>query len=214
MFNFVAKNGKEGLSESVFYATNATPGTGIASKDAPTSFSATAGILNIYNSASTSAGDNQYVIPVYIRLTATTANTSATNFRLVGSLDVIDRYSSGGTALTGASTSADTRTGYASRTPKATIYAGELTLAAASSAKRVFNTYVSQAVLTADESLEIWFGEAPSGSLGDNVKVVPPVWIGRGCSLAIHEIAASQAADPAFEYEVCWIEAGHPRFNA
>lgn len=216
MLMYAASHGRERLRESIYVAHNATPGTGIVSKDAPTSYSATSALMTIYNSATVAAGNNHWIIPMWLRLTATTANTNATNLRLIGNIDDKDRYSSGGTALTTAlssltSTSVDTRDNYAQRTPKATIWFGDLTTNAVGTINgRVFSTMVSQAVLTADETVEIHFGEN-HGSQADNIKVVPPVWIGRGSSLVIHEMAAAQSADPAFEVEFCYIEHGHPR---
>ena len=216
MYNFVAQNNGRSLSESVFFATNATPGTGIASDTVATAFADTEALMTIFNSASATANpsDNQYIIPVFLRLTATSINTSATNFRLIGELAGENRYTSGGTTLTSKSCSVDTRSGYTNRTPKATINFGDIVSTDGATRQRVFNTMVSEAILAVDESLEIWFGDCPNASSANNVKVVPPVWIGRGSSLSIHGVAASQAADPDFEVEFCYIESGHPRFSS
>ena len=202
------------IKRVVYRASNATPGTGIVSKSAATTYSATAGLCTIYNSASRTSGDCHIIVPRRIRITATTANTDATNFRLVGNIDNIDRYSSGGTALTENASYVDTTTNFAYRTPKATVTFGELTLAAESNAKRVFNTYMSEAVLTADESLELVFNNEIASSSITNIKVVSEVAIGPGCSLTIHEVAAAQSADAAFEVEIEWEEYGHPRVDA
>jgi len=216
MYNFIAQNNGRSLSESVFFASNATPLTGIASDTVATAYADTEALMTIFNSGSATSNpaDNQYVIPVFLRLTATSANTSASNFRLVGELSGSNRYTSGGTTLTSNSTSIDTRSSYASRTPKATINFGDIVATADTTPQRVFNTTVSEAVLAVDETIEIWFGDAPNSSSANNVKVVPPVWIGRGSSLVIHGFGASQSGDAVFEVEFCYIESGHPRFNA
>src|SRR3990167_3893966 len=218
MFSNVGQfGGKNGLaySESDFVARNATVGTGITTADTVNTFSSSAAMMTIFNSGTVSSGNNQIIVPVYLKLTAKTANTTASDFRIVGVLDKIDRYSSGGTALTSVSTAIDTRSGYTARTPKATIYFGELTLAATSAAKRIFTAQMSEAVLVKRESMEIWFGGAPAGASGiTNVRSVPPIWIGRGCTLSLHELANAQTADAEFEVEFCYMEVGHPRFNS
>ena len=211
---FLAANGL-GLSESFFVATNATVGTGIATPASGVdTVTATAAETVIYNAANASSGDNQWVVPLYYRLKATTANTNATNFRIAQVLDNVDRYTSGGTTLTSKSSAVDTRNGYTSRTPKARIDFGVLVTTAASSAQVIGNTALSDAVLVDDETLEIVYGDQVPGGNKDtsNSMVCVPVWIGRQCSLVYHHLAPSQTVDAEFEVEIAFAELGHPKF--
>ena len=216
MLGYMAQHGFS-FSESIFCAVNPTPGTGIVCNPTATTFSKTAGLMNIYNSAKASAAkadirsnNNQWIVPICLRLTATQTNTAASVFRLVGVLDGSDRYTSGGTNLSITSTSVDTRTGYSSRTPKADIDFGNLVLVT-SDTKHVFNTIVAQNILNAGETIEVWFGEGPNTSQTNLVKVVPPVWIGRESSLAIHEVVTGQTDDAAFEVEFWFAEIQHKK---
>jgi len=200
----------QALERAFFVATNPTPGTGIASLAAATAFSATAGLMNIFNSATLQQGN--VIRPVLLRLMCTTANTSAANYRLAMYLDSANRWSSGGSAITevpvvdeGAS-----GTSFVEPTSKATIYFGLLVLAAATDANLITHVNVAEDVMVANDVINIWFGCGPSGGLGGAMEqvdvVVPPVWIKPGANLSIHEFAASQSDDPEFEFEFWYIE--------
>ena len=207
------------LRESIFSAGNPTPLTGIASKDAPTAFSALAGLINIYNAADPNGVDTtRYVevIPICIFLRATAANTSGTSFNLVGYLDDINRYSSGGTALVETSLYMTSRSGWTQRTAKAAVHFGELTLAAAgTNVKKVFNQQVADVIFAADDVLAIWFGAGTmeQGASHYNA-ILPPVRLGPGANLSIHELSPSASADPGFEVDIWWAEQGHPALIA
>ena len=214
MLSFLADNGL-GLSESFYVAENATVGTGIATPASGVdTVTATAAETVIYNAANASAGDNQWVIPIYYRLKATTTNTSGSNFRIAQVLDGVDRYTSGGTTLTSKSTSVDTRTGYTNRTPKARIDYGVLVTTAASSAQNCGTIALSDAILVDDETVEIVYGDQVGGGTKDTSSSMLslPIWIGRQCSLVYHHLSASQAADCEFEVSIGYVELGHPKF--
>jgi len=215
MLTFLAANGL-GMSESFFTATNATPGTGIETiNDTPTTVTATTPQTIIYNQANATSGENQWVIPMYYRLSGTAVNTSGTNFRIAQYLDNIDRYTSGGTAITGKSTSYDTRTGYTDRTPKARVNHGVLVATAAGSQKLIANTYLSDDVFVVDETVELVYGDQIGGGVKDTSSsmMVAPVWIGRKCSLLYHWLTTgTDSADLAAEIEICWAELKHTRF--
>ena len=207
----MAADSLDKLSQSFFSAGNPTPGTGIASTDAPTSFSATVGLINIYNAADPANGEHHRVIPIGICLRALAVNTGATSFVLIGYEDNINRYSSGGTALTENNLYMTSQTGWTTRTAKAAVHFGVLTLAAASaSVKKVFNQQISDVIYAADDTVMIWFGEGATGENGNrNNIVLPPIYLGPGGNLSIHELAASQSADPGFEVDIWWAETGH-----
>lgn len=182
-------------------------GEAIATKDAPTAFSATAGMLSIHNSASSATN---ILIPRHIVLKATTANTSATDFKIHGYLDDIDRYSSGGSELTAVNSYHTSNSSYTDVATTGEIYFGDLTLASANDAKRLFKRQLSEAVLAAEEQLEIFFyfpDEGPAlQNLANNQVAIPAFGIGYGCTFTMHEEAESQAADAAFDVELHYID--------
>lgn len=198
----------EVLKRTCFSAQNATPGTGIDSTAAPTSFSATVGLMSIYNSATTTEGS--VIIPQRLRLLATQANTSATQYRLIGYLDSINRYSSGGTQLTTVNKFKTSDSSYTDPVSKATVYFGALTLAAASDADLHFNELASEAVLAAEQCLNVVFyspllGQEMPNQASEQVVVMAPV-IGPGCTLTIHEVTPSASDDPKFEVILEYVE--------
>ena len=83
-----------------FQATNPTFGTGIVSH-LVTSYDATKPLLVIRNISAPAAGlKGPDVIPHYIRLICTATGSASTSSHIALVLDTIDRYTSGGTALT------------------------------------------------------------------------------------------------------------------
>ena len=217
MFQFENGDFNTFPARNTFVALSAE--AGLASLDAATAYAATAACFNIFNQSTMSSKPNVLIKPRLLRLTAKAVNTGGTDFRLHFFVDKIDRWSSGGTELTpvaamgtmGAATTVLVR-----RTSQAKIYAGELTLAAASDAKCIGRVLVKNEIFAANEQIEIWFG-APlaagidTAGLFRTATVVVPVILGQGDNLSIHEVAASQTADPKFQYELWYDEEGHPK---
>ncbi len=206
--------GSDAMKKSFFTASNPTPLTGIATKAAPTSLSATAGLCNIFNTADANAnpGSNIWVIPIRMIIRAVGINTGSTSLHLIGYLDVIDRYDSGGTTLTNVSQEIDTASGWSALTPKARIEFGDLTFESASAAKKVMHVQIAGTILAADDTLELWFGEGVGAGLtavSPFIAFTPRVRIGRLCNLSIHEVSPSQSADSVFEVMIEWAEVGH-----
>ncbi len=211
------------LNESIFSATNATVGTGIASKAASTGYLATNALMSIHNTATlVQTNNNVWLHPIMLRLWATQANTSAEDSRLVFAMDNIIRRTSGGTQITPVSTSIDTRDGYTQRTPEADIYFGDITTAAASSDEVLLaHPFIKTAIFAASEGVEIWFGaDVGAGGMDaadQNINriSVPPMPIGRVCTLLIHFFSTSTPSDdPAFEFEFVYAERGHTTFGS
>jgi len=207
--------GVEKFRKSVFVARNPTVGTGIASLDGAVAYDATEALMTVYNSASATNGDVEWIQPIMLRLKATAVNTSATTQQFTISLDNINRYTSGGTTLTGAPLSQDTATGWSARTSKATINFGVVVAPAASSDNIIVSDVVaSRAIYAANDTTEIWFGSGAvtsTGAVTDHAIICAtpaPIHIGRGCTMTVHAYGASQAADPAFEVEFFYLE--HP----
>ena len=157
--------GSDAMKKSFFTASNPTPLTGIATKAAPTSFLATAGMCNIYNTADSNTPSNVWVIPVRMIIRAVGINTGSTSLHFIGYLDDTDRYTSGGTTLTNVAPEIDTQSGWAAETPKARIEFGVLLLTAANNSKLVMNVQVAPTILAADDTIELWFGEGVGAGL-------------------------------------------------
>ena len=216
MHKFVARfNGdlRSHTSRSVFYSSSAV--AGLASADASTGYVATVAVLNVHNQATTTP---QVIIPIAIRLTARAVNDTASD----GEVDlVIDqggtRYSSGGTELTPVTTSVGSPGDQAitDLTPKAKVYAGALTLAAATAAvKQVGRTFVTSTILAIGDQINIVFGNFGldfHGTVGTDrhVVCVAPMWIGPNANLSVHWYGTAQAADPKFQFEMWHVEVGH-----
>lgn len=197
-----------------FVAVNGTFRTGIAINTDPGAIAATEGMLSIYNSATASSLPNTKIVPAYIKLVTKVVAASGTDFSIKLAVDTANRYSSGGTALTGNQTlvgSAVTR-----RTTKATIYFGDLTLAAATSEKTVGQVTFHSATasqIVGDQFL-ITFGNyaMPSALISASAaqtysQSVMPVVLEYGSCLIAQPFETSAATTAAnFEVEIGYYE--------
>lgn len=182
---------------------------GIASKDAPTTFSATAACVNIYNTAS-AAADNRVIVPRKLELLVRAANTLATDFRLHFFMDKGRRWASAGTLLTANSISGSEDSRHAHAAAKAEVYIGELTLSAATADERpIWRSWIQNEIFIVEDKITVVFGsdtedlQAPDPEM--TVAHVPPMFIGPNYNLSIHEVAAAQSADPKFCYQL-WFD--------
>ncbi len=207
----------EALKRSFFTARNPTPGTGIASDDTSTARSATAALMTVFNSAEV-GGEANVIIPVRLWLRATTVNTSGAELYLAIYTDVINRRSSGGSAITEVAHEASAENGWVAPTSKATIHFGDITAPAASSEVKIWTREVLTTIGAADDTYDLWFGDAPAnfapvaaatGHHEVSVHVVPPVWIGPGATMLVQNWASSQSADNDFEFEFWYVEQPH-----
>jgi len=213
----------EVFKENFFVAHNATFKTAVAINATPTAISATEGMLSLYNSASrTGASDrNVLVIPLYIKLIAGTAATSGTDFSTRVAVDVIDRYSTGGSALTVSSTYVDTLSSWTRRTAKSTVYFGDLTLAAASSEKQVGQQHwhiASTAAQVAGDEFLLTFGDfqGPSALISSSAaqkyhQVCTPVILAPGTSMIMQPFETAATGAAAFEIEMGIVEIKHSK---
>lgn len=220
--------GGTALSESYFVAqvmSSGNPAATAINAD-PTAWADTEVCMSVYNSGLSSAGSHVYIIPDFLKLQCTVVGDDSTDFYLRFVLDNKDRYSSGGTALTSKSTSIDLRTGYTNRTPKATIYFGDITANAASAEQDIDTVLVK--LVAAEQAQEVGdvfyfkFGAAPQalgGMLqgtapGFYMYPLPPVWIGRGCSMVVRPFETAAATTAAqFRISFGYYEVGHPRMT-
>lgn len=117
---------------SYFVARNPTPGTGIATAAAPTALSDTVSFLTLFNNAAASQVPSRRIYLDYLKLIVTAAGTAGTAVNLTLKIDNIQRFTSGGTAITPTNPNMDLTTASA-----AICNAGALTTTAASSAVRI-----------------------------------------------------------------------------
>lgn len=208
-----SKFGLELYKRVQYVAYNTTFRTGIDLNADPTAIAATEGMLSIYNSDTTG---NTIIVPQYMKLVTKTAAGSGTDFSIRFANDVIERYSSGGSALTMNETYVDNATSFTRRTPKAEIYFGDLTLAAASSEKQVGQATFHSATASqiVGDQFVVAFGEALPGAMlisasaaARYTEVVPLTPIGPGCSLIAQPFETSAATTEAnFEVEISFFE--------
>lgn len=218
-----SQRGHEKAKESYFTYNNPTVGTGVALNADPTVIAANEAAVIIDNSASRSSEENHHVILDYIKMTCTVSGANMTKARLAFYIDNINRYSSGGTELTGKSSSYDTLSGYADRTPKGKVYVGDLTAAAANSAKHIGTVLLRNDTQTApcftvddvyflSHFVEPGFEQdAATAPVIYKKEKIPYIVLGPGSSLIIAPLFPNAATTPPqFEFEIATVEKGHP----
>lgn len=203
------------LQPVLYRGTTPTWGTGVAISDAArTAFSATQCTTLFRNTA---GAGGKYVVPLWVRLVVTAAGTAGTNAHLGLIVDTTNRYSSGGTTITGV-TGVNSAKSDASDTAVCTAYAGAITAAAASAPRQmgraaVITRAAATAFVVGDEVL-ITFGDV-AGNPGQTVVSTTAarytvefgaVALAPGHSALIHFWSAAQTAAPSAEYEVAWME--------
>lgn len=189
---------------------NATPMTGVA-QAITTSFSATAVPLVMVNGSSTVR-----IIPHYIKMTCTAAGSSTTASQFAISIDANNRYSSGGTDISGLIYNCNS--GLGPSTAVSVLRVGSVTASAAGAGTR----YVSQGQLkvqtapcwTVGDEVRIMFGDdADSGLMSGTaaisiVRNIGPVVLGgQNSSLLLHlwNVANATTA-PSWAWELAWWE--------
>ena len=184
---------------------------GIASKDAPTAYDENAALVNIYNKGLAARGGTRVIVPRKLEMIVRAANTTASDFRFHFFRDNIDRWASGGTQLTPYQLSDSDDPDFVHQDTEATIYVGELVTANAGSTERVlWRTNATNVIFTTGDKVTIIWGgdiEIPVAPDPEFFMVhVPPMWIGPGKNLSIHEVATAQAADPKFQFNFWYDE--------
>lgn len=189
---------------------NATPMTGVA-QAITTAFSATAVPLVMVNGSAT-----KRIIPHYIRLTCTAAGSTTTASQFAISIDSANRYSSGGTDISGLIYCANSALG--PTTSVSVLRIGSVTAAAAGAGTR----YVSQGQLkvqaapcwTVGDEVKLMFGDdgdaGPTNGTATIVicKNIGPVVLGsQNSSLILHLWNTANATTaPSWAWEIAWWE--------
>jgi hypothetical protein len=194
---------------SLFVATNATLGTAIVGTTAPTAFSATVGLMTIFNNNTVASGKRLYLDEICLEVRA--AGASSTQFSVAMSIDGIQRYSSGGTAITPINPNMDDGTVSA-----ATVNFGALTCAAASTGvRRLWHGQVRTVIKVVGDRYRFRFGDSATPNIGmimegtaqaEIVLNCPAMVLGPQQTFILHEIAASQGTAAQYEFVARWVE--------
>lgn len=194
---------------SYFKACNATMGTGVA-MGIQAAFSDTANVLFLMRNGSAS----KVIIPHYIRLINTAAGASTTSSNIAIVLDTANRYSTGGTDLTGNIVCSNSGLGPSSAVD---VLRYSCTAAAAVAKRQVARaTLKTQAApcWTVGDQVKIQFGDdADTGALngaasvGIAVNVGPVILGGQNHCMLVHMWNPANATTaPSWEFELAWWE--------
>jgi hypothetical protein len=198
-----------------FVTTNPTPGTAIAMTTSVVDDAATASSTHaqfapamvIFNNASPADPNAPSLYMRYINLTIVQVPTSATNWKYAFRLDNLNRYLSGGSALTPVNTNPGS-----SRNSKANFYFGAIVPVAlpSASSRLVANGTIETAIPTLGDSWLFGFGNrhVSASAAGSVIRPlnVSPIIIPPGWSLSMEMWGTSNAAAPSWEFECGHVE--------
>ncbi len=183
---------------SHFVASTPTPGTGIVGHAAPTTFDETKPYLILYN-----GHPSKYLYPQFLHLHETVASGGGTRVQVTVCTDIGVRRTSAGTAMTLNNTNTN---GSADGTSQGWI--GAVIAAAATASRKIMANVVFRGTIDiVEDDYQIVWG-APDGignsssrvaTVAEVSRVVPPMAIGPGSSLLLHQWAGSQSTGPTFE---------------
>lgn len=183
---------------SYFMAISPTPGTGLLGHAAPTTFDETKPYLYVYN------GSQSRLYPQFLGLHDSAASTGGARVQFTVALDTGNRYSSGGTALTINNTNMDS----AVNSSGVAAYAGAVVATAATATRRVVDHIIFRGTIDIVEDIYtiVWGTPDGAGQAGsraatveDLARVGPPLVVGPGQSLLVHQWAGAQSAGPTFQ---------------
>lgn len=184
---------------SYFTAISPTPGTGIIGHAAPTTFDETKPYLYVYNGTG-----NLRLYPQFLRLHDTAVSVGGTRMQFTITEDVGNLYTSGGTAAT--ISSVNTETGV-SAVGSIIAFQGAVVAAAATSARRILGNYCLRGTIdVVEDTYQFTWGSTDSFVSGSRVATVmdmaqplPPMVIGPGKCLKVHQWQSGQSTGPTFE---------------
>ncbi len=188
---------------------------GIASRANNQAYSATAACMNIYNQSRDNQGGRRVIIPRKLELIAQDGNDNGTDIRIHFYRDDINRRTGGGTELSPIPLASSENDDFVQIAAKAKIWVGDLTLAAAGSTERVlWRTIVKNEIQVENDKIVIVWGADGDNSVVAASEVtitnIPPMWIGPGKNLSIHDVGAAQTVDPQWQYNFWWEEIETP----
>lgn len=183
---------------SYYVAVSPTPGTGIIGHAAPTTFDETKPYLLVYNGST-----SLRLYPQFLRLHDTVVSVGDSRVQFTVTRDVGNLYASGGTAATISNTNSEA-TNAASGI---VITQGAVVAAAATGARALLGNYCLRGTIdVVEDTYTLVFGGTDGFVAGSRAATVmdlaqslPPVSIGPGKCLKIHQWAGSQSTGPTFE---------------
>lgn len=203
---------------SYFFCRTPTVATGVASITTPTTFADTSPALIVTNNNPFGGKD---VILDFIKMTCTVAGTAAADLQWATKLDVIPRYSSGGSGGAGTGLASvlsgpyPTHSG-AGALSNALVYAGALVAVAASTLQRLLQSGNLRTTIMVAKDQVVWnFGGHEQqidtlaiGTATATQRFVPhvPVVIAPGHSFLLYKWSTSQSAADQNEFEVGFVE--------
>lgn len=199
------------------YVASSVVGTAIAINKDPGAYAATESMMTVFNNAAAGSNKNTIIVPQYLRLITRVIAASGASFEMTIQTDTVNRYTSGGTTLTGRNT--HVQSGVTRRVSEAVINFGDIVSPAATSAVWTGNLlwHVSDIAQSVGDIFMITFGENDSsdGITGEAATTpqiyrqsVQPVFIGSGGSMILQVLEASAATTAAtFDVEFAYLEA-------
>ena len=193
---------------SYFFANNAQ--TGIATAAAPTSFSATNPFIALLNNDTPNNPSAKRIYVDYVTLVNTAIGTGAASVQFAVSIDAATRYTSGGTTLT---TSVYKANGAGPASISA-LYAGNLTVAAATTANRpiIGQRYMKGAIPVAGDTYTVSFGSVDQtaslavSTIMFSLQGCGPVVLNPGEGFYMFLWFPSQSGASSYAPEIGWCE--------
>lgn len=191
-----------------FTAVNTTPGTAIAGITAADGIDDLEALL--FMRVASTATKRVHLDKLWLRCVA--VGTNGTDFQLALRGDKGNsRYASGGSSFTGVNTNMADGTASVVDQLK---FGAVVTTAATSSMRTLWHKRLRSTIkVTLDEYLfnfgssnSIPFTSVPAATVGALVTDLPPVVLGAGDSLLLHEFAASQTVAASYEFFLSWVE--------
>lgn len=188
---------------SYFMALTPTPGTGIIGTVSIAAITDVSPTMVIYNGHAT-----KMLYPQFLNLHETVVSTTGARVQFTFYVDNINRYTSGGTALT-----INNANSGSSLTSGAVINVGAIVSPAASAKKLVDHVVFRGTIDVVEDQYEMVFGSAGAGlstgsraaTVSDFSKSLPPIALAPGHSLVMHQWAGSQVNAPTYEYRFGFI---------
>lgn len=193
-------------AEVFHVAITPTPGTGIIGHAAPTTFDETKPFITLYNPSLT-----KRIYPVFLQLHNTVVSVGGARVQLTVCTDRGNRRSSGGTALLVNNTNSGSQAA-----SQAQAYIGAVTAAAATANRRILGNHVFRGTIDVIEDIfELSFGGLGGGTMTgsraatvtESTRTAPPICLGPGDTLLIHQWAASQSTGPTMQAIFGFVEA-------
>lgn len=200
------------VDEGTYYiATNPTPGTGIATTTSITTENQLAPVMMIQNQWTPGDPNAKNIYPVSLQLLVTAAPTSATFWEYSVRLDPQNpsKYTSGGSVITPVNANGQVNTGSQAKI----IFGAIVALTQASAGRLMAVGMANPTIPIVKDTICMEFGRAHADTVvnvaaANTVRQVslPPVVIPPGGWLAIQMWGTGNAAAPAFEFQLDYVE--------